>query len=201
MAPNCYDSTQEALIYRSLQEIMRIWSRGSGQADLSLSVNDGKAQLNISVSLERPPDSFLPSSEKPGFSGHTHRRKKKKSPSKVARDRKRAENYRTKKTHADDIVLPISGQLMKLNAVVAIDDDPIYYTVEAAESTPEDVCPPKRLQAPPIKSSLTQQHSIDVGSARKTLFPTSSPSKQLDMDKGFAAFKKKEDELWSKIFK
>ena len=121
MAPKCYDSTHEALVFKSLQEIIKIWSSGSGQADLTLTVCDGSAELRLNVCLGRPSDSNIPSSEKSSFSGTEKmlkkNKKRRKCPSKQARDRKRAEVFRLKKA---DIVLPISGELLPLKLLLRI---------------------------------------------------------------------------------
>ena len=43
--------TEEVLVYRSLSKIIKIWSRGSGKANLTLDVNDRKCEYKLSVSL------------------------------------------------------------------------------------------------------------------------------------------------------
>ena len=51
--------TEEAFLLHSLKEVVKIWSRGSGQATFNLSVQDGLASLQLGFQLGRPADSHI----------------------------------------------------------------------------------------------------------------------------------------------
>ena len=54
-----YHPSQEALVLRSLREIIKIWSAGSGVASLAFDVIDGQAELKPNFNLDSAVPSFM----------------------------------------------------------------------------------------------------------------------------------------------
>ena len=48
--------TEEAFLFSSFQEAVKVWRKGSGQATFSLQIGDGKAELQLSFKLGHPSD-------------------------------------------------------------------------------------------------------------------------------------------------
>ena len=53
---NFFNHTEDAFLLSSLQEVVRVWARGTGHADFGLNVNDGVAELKLSFTLGHPYD-------------------------------------------------------------------------------------------------------------------------------------------------
>ena len=126
-------------------------------------------------------------------------RRKRKSPSQLTRDKNRAEAYRSKKM-MDSIVLPFSGHLLpiqKADPKNAAADFPVEVDV-----TPPNSNPPT-YQDIPMKDSagVEQSFYFDVNSTKKELFPTQSASTTPASAKcPGPAYRKKEEETWTKLF-
>ena len=156
-----------------------------------------------------------------GVSRQQKVRKRKKSPSQLARDRKRAQLYHVKKASDNGIVLPFSGQLLPVTDVALAGVDFVdVVEVNSADndvSTPAENIPPQQLEPfTPMKTGLKlKSNPVDVISTRKVLFPDDlcSPSiknrdengirqddTQSQKNSGTPLYQKKEDLLWSKLF-
>ena len=48
--------TEEAFLFSSFQEAVKVWRKGSGQATFSLQIDDGKAELQLSFKNGHPSD-------------------------------------------------------------------------------------------------------------------------------------------------
>ena len=57
--------TEEAFLLSSLNEIVKVWARGSGQAKFDLSICDGVADLSLNFKLGRPSDQHCDPSPQP----------------------------------------------------------------------------------------------------------------------------------------
>ena len=44
--------TEEAFLLSSLHEVIKVWSRGSGQASFDLNISDGSAELKLGFKLD-----------------------------------------------------------------------------------------------------------------------------------------------------
>ena len=51
-----YSYTEEAFLHSSLQEVVKVWASGSGQAKFEVSIENGVAKLNLSFTLGDPSD-------------------------------------------------------------------------------------------------------------------------------------------------
>ena len=208
-----HNVSQEALIYDSLHEILKIWTRGYGQAKFTLDISDGVGKLQMSVNLGRssnfqasPPDNI----EDGAPYSNKKRKRKRKSPSQLARDRKRSETFRAKKVLKTGIKLPFSGHLVPAHKAGIIEAAVEKESGDLEEYTPSDTIPPPQLLLP-MKKSYNKQFVIDVESTKKELFPNEPPTATEDMDTRqlkssvmsceAPLYHKKEAELWSKIFK
>ena len=54
-----FSLSEEAFLLRSLKEVVLVWTRGSGQASFNLTVEDGRANLQLGFQLGSPSDSHL----------------------------------------------------------------------------------------------------------------------------------------------
>ena len=103
MAPKYYHEDDAALIHASIHEIIKIWQRSSGQANLSLKIDNGLCELNLSVNLGQAssdPDTHVAGTNLPSNHNTSLLRKngrKRKSPSQRMRDYKSAETFRKRK--------------------------------------------------------------------------------------------------------
>ena len=118
-----------------------------------------------------------------------------------------------------DIILPITGKLIPLKsisspteAVAASASPPTAATgtlrTAASAATPPQRAPPPPRSTPPTKKAAasTPKRYLDVSCAKKHLFPAvpSNPSKKPSpppLPPSRQAYKRKEDELWSRLFK
>ena len=51
-----HNFTEEAFLLTSLQEVVKVWARGTGQASFAVNVENGVAKLDMSFSLGHPSD-------------------------------------------------------------------------------------------------------------------------------------------------
>ena len=131
MAPKYYKKDDEALIHASIQEIINIWKRRSGNAKLSLEIDNGSCELNISFSLGTTSFDHVgayvnQTSNQQGSPPLKKNRRKRKSPSQRLRDQKRAEAFRLRKVQGESqssIRLPFPGQILPLKKDVTISFD------------------------------------------------------------------------------
>ena len=180
-----YNLSQEAVIYDSLHEILKIWTRGYGQAQFTLDISNGVGKLQMSVNLGRS-SNFQASSPDNNIEdgapySNQKRKRKRKSPSQLARDRKRAETFRAKKVLKTGIKLPFSGNLLPAHKAGITEAAVEKESGDLEEYTPSDTLPPPQLLLP-MKKSYNKQFIIDVGSTKKKLFPDEPPSATEVMD-------------------
>ena len=218
-----FNLTEEAFILSSLKEVVKIWSRGSGQATFSLTINDGNADLQLGFRLGQPGDDHLPQEhvnleqyphhhEHPEHQGHVnggHTRKK--CPSRQNRDRARAVQHQSRirsgpaaATAADDtkqaevvpaVVLPFSGKILPIKPVEKPSPVPV--------TTPSpSLIPSEAILAPPTKSSNPVGRApgkySDTSSVKKALFSAGHPPSTTSSN--LRCYKQKEIDLWSKLF-
>ena len=51
--------SEEALLLSSLSEVVKVWTRGSGQANFALQIDNGVADLQLSFKLGHPTDPHI----------------------------------------------------------------------------------------------------------------------------------------------
>ena len=110
-----------------MNEVIKIWKRGCGRANLSFVINNGVADLQLSFNLG------LYANNASCHANHTFGRAaqprtkpksvKRKSPSQRARDIRRAESYRLKKIQEVDLILPFTGELLPIKDIPAGEAD------------------------------------------------------------------------------
>ena len=54
MDATTFSPSEAAFLQCSFNEVMKVWSRGFGQANFSLNISDGHAELKMNFSLGRP---------------------------------------------------------------------------------------------------------------------------------------------------
>ena len=54
-----FSLSEEAFLLRSLKEVVLVWTRGSGQASFNLTVEDGRANLQLGLQLGSPSDNHI----------------------------------------------------------------------------------------------------------------------------------------------
>ena len=139
MQPNNFNHTEHAFVLSSLQEVVKVWSRGFGQASFDINVTDSVAELKLGFKLGRPHEShvhFPPDSRNQQHHQYDldkdqvqenvfdHRSKRQKTAARKERDRARAEKYKAtkqqnKQRSASDLVLPFSGNLLPVRPTQA----------------------------------------------------------------------------------
>ena len=115
-----YSNLHKTVLCRSLDEIVKIWRRGSGKASFSVDINDGVAELRMTLPISQLPDKCeakddLPCETNLEFKPRPRTRKK-KSPSQRQRDARRAEAFRERKIRIPDLVFPVSGEILPLQS-------------------------------------------------------------------------------------
>ena len=90
-----FNRSEEAFVQSSLNEVVKIWATGSGQASFRLDVSDGLATLQLSFQLGKPTDVHCDLGVGPQPAGHVHAYRhqhhhRRKGPARREKDRARA---------------------------------------------------------------------------------------------------------------
>ena len=210
MASRSFSKNDEVSVQNSIKDLVNIFMRGSGSANLSLEINDGVCDLKLTYRLGTYPSrNYSSSSRCANQTSQPNKRKgKKKSPSQRARDSRRAEAFRLRKTQESEIIIPISGQLLPINNDVKV---PCGHSVKNAEkSSPDSSLLPDPPEAPLKSNRVAQILLNDDNSAKKNLFPAAAESSSVTLlttetqTNGLnpsPQYQKREEELWCKLFK
>ena len=94
--------SEEAFLLSSLSEVVKVWARGSGQANFNLKIDDGVADLQLNFKLGHPTDAHI--NQEPKYpspyqdqDGHLQKKRNvRKSPSQRNRDRTRAAQHQAR---------------------------------------------------------------------------------------------------------
>lgn len=226
-----FNLSEEAFILSSLKEVVHVWARGNGQATFNLSIVDGFADLQLGFRLGSPTDLHLlpeqvhPLPQEPPR-GHL---KRKKSTAKLAKDKARAAEHQariqskvaaaTSSSSAEeillDVILPITGKIIPIKSASssstgAVSASPLTapapVSTAAPAATPSPCAPPPP-RTPPTKSAAsTPKRYFDVNCVKKHLFSAAPPNPTLKsfpppLPPSSQAYKRQEDELWSRLFK
>ena len=209
MASFSYTHTGEALIFDSLQEIIKIWSRGSGQARFTLDINDGVGEMKLSFNLGIHSPNATRTETRTQYQAQPHilkprkkRRRKRKSPSQLARDKARAQSYHARQAQKSTIVLPFAGQILPISKTNALEVDDTLGDRKATPThdDPQDRNSLKPCEVPMKMCSGPKHLHLDVSSAKKELFPPKTPSVKADTQCQGPSYQQKESELWTKLF-
>ena len=109
--------TEEAFLLSSLHEVIKVWSRGSGQASFDLNISDGMAELKLGFKLAHPGDlHYHPHVLEDGHQ-HPYRhqppRRRRKGQARRERDRLRAAEHHARTTQTpQDVILPFNGRVL-----------------------------------------------------------------------------------------
>ena len=219
---NYFNHTEEAFLLSSLHEVVKVWARGSGQANFGLNVSNGSAELNLSFTLGHPSDlHHVPpqfNHPNPDQDQEQHSRKKKmrrKTAARRERDRARAQAYQaSQEIRQFDLILPLAGKLLPVNKEPSYENATAVPAPRSATPSLQPAATSRPLRAvaavtPPVaatptlaelvsrKSESYQKKYFDVSAAKKQLFPNpqeSPPSRQKK------SFQMKEADLWTKLF-
>jgi hypothetical protein len=127
-----FSFTEEAFLLSSLHEVVKVWSRGSGQANFALKVIDGVAELNLNFKLGHPNDLHCapPHNVPPSYQDQDQdlappglkKRRHHKSAARRERDRLRAQAFQAgretgRETRKLSLILPFSGKILSLDNV------------------------------------------------------------------------------------
>ena len=233
--------TEEAFLLNSLHEVIKVWSRGSGQASFDLNILDGSAELKLGFKLGHPGDLHChpPPHQHVQEGGYQqpyqHQqppRRRRKGQARRDRDRLRAQLHQAglhphpqaAATDAPEVILPFTGKLLPVGekphptnhipstpaaASAVVSPATAATSVVNSPAASSAVSPPVSVAvapaaARPVKLQGTPRTSqSNVNLAKKDLFPIlqdqpsqASPAFTIKKD-----FQKKEDELWTKLFK
>ena len=195
-----FSFTEEAFLLSSLQEVVKLWRRGSGQANFDLKVIDGVAELNLKFKLGHPSDLHcapthnVPPPHQDQDQAAPVLKKRRKSAARRERDRVRAQAFQAgretgSETQQTSLILPFSGKMLPINnfpntesAAAPADDAPqvaaapAVTTQEAAslENVPTAATP---LDAAPPPAVLTRR--ILTHSTQKNFIDVNVAKKQL----------------------
>ena len=114
-----FSFTEETFFLSSLHEVVKVWSRGSGQANFALKVIDGVAELNLNFKLGHPNDLHCapPHNVPPSYQDQDlappglKKRRHHKSAARRERDRLRAQAFQAgretgRETRKPSLILP-----------------------------------------------------------------------------------------------
>ena len=192
--------SEEAFLLSSLSEVVKVWARGSGQANFNLSIDDGVADLQLNFKLGHPTAAHIHQEHcEPVYP--PHHQEGGHLPNKRNRDCARAAQHQTRLRQlglaaasncdaADpvpDIVLPFSGKLIQVKPTAPVATPPL--------STPPLVAPTK-----PSTPAANTPRRVDVDLAKRQLFPAAGnpkPPSQVNQPK---TYKQMEDKMWSRLF-
>ena len=225
-----YSYSEEAFLLSSLQEVAKVWARGTGQASFHLNILDGMAQLELSFKLGGPGDlhcdpvhALVPPPPFPPYH-EDQRPRRRKGPGRLERDRLRAEKHRAKvskheraEAAVSAVKLPFSGKILPVkstkppaNRNLYPEDVPLAAApaVGHRQAVPAVTSPPASVEQPPAKprKSLatptpTPQRYIDASVAKKQLFaPPQRPTSSSIQPTAKKKYEMKEDDLWTKLF-
>ena len=211
-----FNLTEEAFLLESLHEVVKVWSRGSGQASFNLDVCDGVADLKLCFKLGLPGDLHVVPGvvPHPPFQ-HQHqnhhpqakKQKRRKGPAQLAKDRARAAAHqtrlqseaavpvRTETAAPAAIMLPFSGNILPLRNPTL--NPVVPPTVTPSTLSSSEVSAPKKSSS---ESAYTKY--ADVSAVKKQLFtldqlppPPAAPPPQS------TNYLERESQLWTKLFK
>ena len=118
--------TEEAFLLSSLQEVVKVWARGIGQAKFDLNICDGVADLSLNFKLGHPSEPHCEPVHLHPHHSHPHHHQQeygqetphpnphRKSRSQRERNRLRAAKHRAA-TAATAVILPFTGNLLPVN--------------------------------------------------------------------------------------
>ena len=189
--------SEEAFLLSSLHEVVKVWSKGSGQANFNLQVKNGKADLQLNFHLGHPGDAHVPPSEpvQPHPRPHSSQEEgfsqpRRKSANRCKRDRERAARHQaglrqlgspaakscsTAET-PQSVILPLSILEEHLVSLRSSKIEPRREptATSASKATPSRSLPPpplstpKKLTSPP--ENFWSRSYIDVSATKKQLF-------------------------------
>lgn len=217
---------EEAFLLRSLQEVVKVWASGNGNADFNLKIENGTAELKLAFRLGHPGDAHVvPPQQHQQQPHHDHhqepqlhrRRLRRKGAARREKDRARAARHqaglRPKKSAGPaDILLHFLGRILPLENAEVEATVPVAPT---PSSTPPSA--PTRANSAasawtPKKASMKTTASpkyIDYNLVRKNLFPSQEPPNDPpplapvpeDLQSVTSKeFQRREDDLWARIF-
>lgn len=210
---NCHEKD---VVYSSLAEIIKIWVKGSGNANFSLNVVEGNTELNIKItlgSITLPSQQVIVDATSTDIVADNpmEKQRKRKSPSQRKRNYICAKEFQKRKYLKQNIQLPFTGNLLPVNRVVNTQDadETTVTEVEVLATPPQPHLPSPHkvaVKRPQSKDRITRD---DMLSAKKILFHPNSNSQAEPIRKGDvlknvstqASYQTKESELWTKIFK
>ena len=208
--------TEEAFLFSSFQEAVKVWRKGSGQATFSLQIVDGKTDLQLSFKLGHPsdlhfePDVHLVQDHDQDYVGQPCRHHRRKGPARREKDRLRAKKHQAQIQPQDvidhrneavsaEVILPFHGKLLPVH------DNVVSTVVAAAPAvTPPASCGPPP-QCAPSKQGQQASHNfvtkkkVDADQAKKKLF-VARQMPYRESPKPSTGYARKEEELWSKLF-
>ena len=180
-----FSFTEEAFLLSSLQEVVMVWARGSGQANFDLRVIDGVADLNLNFRLGHPSDLHCAPTHNvpPPYQDQDQAapvlKKRRKSAARRERDRARAQAFQAgreagSETEQPSLILPFSGKMLPIKkfpnteSTAAPADDapqvaaaPVVTTQEAAsqEIVPTAATPSDAAPPPAVLTRRILTHS------------------------------------------
>ena len=184
-SPTTINFTEEAFLLNSLQEGVKIWGKGIGQASFHLQIDNGTADLQLGFKLGLPSDLHVvpPAPPDPDPQPNQHQRKevddqhiqncgyqqqrRRKGPARRAKDRVRAAQHQaclqSKSAAPADIILPFNGKVIPIISSSTPASVSVASTPPAAKPSDTSSTPTK------ISPSATRMY-VGVNTAKKQLF-------------------------------
>ena len=99
-----FNQTEEAFFLSCVDEVMKVWASQSGQANLNISVENGKVDLQLAFKLGLPGDAHLPPPQ------HNFNPPRFKSPARKAKDKARAaahQKQQLQQSNEEPLISPV----------------------------------------------------------------------------------------------
>ena len=219
-----FNHTEEAFILSSLQEVVKVWTRGSGKASFNLDVSDGEGTLKLCFQLGKPGDPHCDPHVPPQPCAHLHQhgqqvQKRHKGPARRRKDCARAAAHQTRLQSQAAVAavpaalkLPFSGNILPLKnptpavpAVVTTPSTSSSGVIKTPQKNQGEANPPLLEKVDSVKKQLFRNPPPPVQTKFKPA-PAPKPPYQISPrtiippEAEKLSYKKKEEDLWSRLF-
>ena len=214
-------------LHSKLDDIINLWARRSGQGTFYLSVIDGVPNFQCGLQLDFS-DVSVPE-HSPQLAQHhqhqLHQGPRRRGAGRQTRNRERAAKFQAAKAAATaasakpnhtfpghavkasaDVILPFSGRLLPVvSTAPSPSPAPTTSDVTAPVSTPSPAAPASRAAPTQTYKSTSATPSTDIdmsaNKVKRDLFPSDKPQiPQPNPAPSKPEFKRREEQLWTKLF-
>ena len=163
-----FSLTKEAFLLSSLQEVVKVWARGSGQASFNLNIHDGVAELQLGFKLGSPSELHC---HGPPLQEHQQEEQHHQQPcyphhrlkgqGRRRRDHQRAQQFKAAlatKQDAPAVRLPFTGKLLPVTKPPNRDSLSPSEAASSAAPTPPTTAATTSSPAAPLTSPVLYPH-------------------------------------------